>query len=81
LTTARRGGGNCAPIEPLAHAEAKSEVIIARIVAHRPGAVYSPRVLRPWYQPTRGVAQALVPKGVEAPEHGTIAGASDATAA
>ena len=45
-TTGRRDGGTGARIEPLAHADAKSEVLIARIVADRPGAVYSPPVLR-----------------------------------
>ena len=46
MPTARRDLGNRARIEPLAHADAKSEVIIARIVGDRPGAVYSLPVLR-----------------------------------
>lgn len=44
LTTARRDGGN--------RADAKREVIIARIVADRPGAVYPPPVLRLGGQPS-----------------------------
>jgi hypothetical protein len=67
LGTAGRDGGSGARVEPPARVDARSEVIIARIVGDRPGTVYSLPVLRLGDQwgPRPRRASPQVPPGIQ----------------